>query len=148
MLPPRLKRQKNFYAVLTILSIQFLLNFCGNVTNQTDITGVWKGESLGNELTFTFRNDLTCELVFKDSSSGNIEKIDGNYELDLTKTPIPLSIRNIPQLSYSIHTIIRFESPDSMRFAMFSPRWRLRQIAFDKSSGFTLKKISDRNNKG
>ena len=126
--------------VLAILLCMQIVSCC-NINKQADIYGNWQGTYKNKELSFIFNSDKTCLLKFVDKQSNIIDKINGNFELDLSKKPIPLSIRNIPQINHPLHTIIEFIGDDSIRIAEFSPRWRLRPISFRNGKVMSLKRI-------
>jgi hypothetical protein len=79
-------------------------------------------------------------LKYYNDQSNNLVTLNGNFEFDLTKRPIPLSIRNIPQLNHPLHTIIDFVDEDSIRMASFSSKWRLRPISFIDENTINLKR--------
>ena len=120
------------------LCIIFIFS-CVEVPPQEKIHGVWRGEAKGAELVFRFDNDETCVLSFEDTASGSIEILEGTFEIDFSKNPIPLTIKNIPQFNRPLYTIVEFIGNDSMRIAYFSPRWRLRPIAFCRTNTMVLK---------
>ena len=109
--------------------------------NENVIYGIWKGKNEANNHTFIFNEDGTCKLIIKDNKTDSIEVIYGNFEIDFSKKPIPISIRNIPNLNYPLHTILKFVGKDSMRLANFSPRWRVRPIVFELDKSIDLKRI-------
>ena len=113
---------------------------CGKVPTQKDIYGVWQGENFGKELIFKFNSDGTCVINIKNRVSDSIEILNGNFAIDFSKKPIPLSIRNIPQLNYPLHTIVEFLGGDSIRLGNFSPRWRVRNISFQQNKSIILKR--------
>lgn len=104
---------------------------------EADLYGVWRGEHADHRLTFTFRDDKTCELHFENTDSNELTVWKGRFETDFTKKPIALSIRNIPSLTHPLHTIVRFDT-DGITLAPFAPRWRLRPISFNPEHSMTL----------
>ena len=126
--------------VLFILLVLFVVS-CNNLYTASNIHGNWKGSYYGHELSFVFKRDSTCVVTYFEKQLNKFETINGNYELDFSKTPIPLSIRNIPQLNHPLHTIIEFICDDSIRIADFSPKWRLRPISFVAGKVINLKRI-------
>lgn len=126
-----------------VLAVLFCILFvsCGKIHTEADIQGNWQGTYEGKDILFVFNTDKTCVLKFVDKQSNTTDIINGNYELDLSKKPIPMSIRNIPQLNYPLHTIIEFIGDDSIRIADFSPRWRLRPISFSNGKVMNLVRI-------
>jgi len=113
---------------------------CGKVPTQNDIYGIWKGEDFDKEFMFEFVSDGTCVINIKNSVSDSIEILNGNFTIDFSKKPIPLSIRNIPQLNHPLHTIVEFLGSDSIRLGNFAPRWRIRNISFEQNKIIILKR--------
>ena len=114
---------------------------CNNVITDTNIYGQWKGSYNGHEVSFIFRSDNTCALSFLNEHTKKHETISGNYELNILKRPIPLSIHNIAQLNYPLHSIIEFIRDDSIRIAKFSPKLKLRPISFGTGNELHFKRI-------
>ena len=77
-------------------------------------------------------------MIYKNSDSGETEELRGTFETDFSKTPIPLSIRNIPQLDHGLYTIIKFTGDGTLTVADFSTRWRVRPVAFQPDSEINL----------
>ena len=124
----------NSILVCLFILYTFVLVSCGKYQLSNEIYGTWEGEHQGKDLIFQFNNDQTFALISKDSVSGSVERVNGNFELDFSKKPISLSIRNIPQLEHPLFTIIEFVDSDSIRVAHFSPNWRLRPVSFSSTS--------------
>ena len=130
-------------SILIILSVCTVIS-CGKIPCQEDIFGVWKGEFQGKELLFKFESDQTCVLSFMNKESGSVEILNGNFEIDLSKKPISLSVKNIPQLNHPLYTIVEFIGSESIRLASFSPRWRLQPISFNRSTSINLKRVQQK----
>ena len=122
----------------------FMMFSCVKASPKENIYGVWKGESQGVEIVFRFFNDGACVFSFKNYASSSTEQLNGNYEIDFSKKPIPLTVRNIPQLNHPLHTIVEFIEDDSITIAYFATRWRLRPISFHLNTSMNLKR-ADRN---
>lgn len=127
--------------LLPCILIVFSVFSCTKSSCNKDIYGTWRGELQGKVLLFQFKSDQTAILSFMDIASGTVEEITGNFEVDCSKKPIPLSIRNIPQLNHPLHTIIKFSEDDSIQLVNFSPRWRLRPISFIGMTSVNLKRF-------
>ena len=125
---------------LIILSVCTIIS-CGKIPYQEDIYGVWKGEFQDKELLFKFERDQTCVLSFTNKESDSVEILNGNFEIDLSKKPISLSVKNIPQLNHPLYTIVEFIGSESIRLASFSPSWRLRPISFNRSTSINLERV-------
>ena len=132
---------KGFFIVLLV----FYVVSCNNINKVADIYGIWKGSHYKNEISIIFNKDFTCVLKYFDLESNNFETITGNYELDFSKTPISLSIRNISQLNHPLHTIIKFINDDSIMMAEFSTKAKLRPIAFETEKIIILNRIQELN---
>jgi len=132
----------NLTILLLVVILTFLISLYAQVPGEKDIFGVWRGEHNGSELLFRFNSDGTCILRFKDNASGSVEMLNGNFEMDFSKKPSPLTIRNIPQLDHPLHTIIQFRGDGVMRIAPFAARWRLCPISFDPNVTMNLKRVA------
>ena len=119
-----------------------LFNSSLEVIEEKNIFGLWKGENNGKELMFRFENNGTCVLSFKDIASDFSRVLNGNFKIDLSKKPIPLSIINIPNINHPLHTIIEFIGDDSIKLAEFSPRWKVRPISFDRNTFIGLNRVN------
>lgn len=102
--------------------------------------GTWEGENGGEKIQFVLQPDGTCALVFK--KSDEVLQVNGDCEFDFSKRPIPLMIRNIPQLTHPLHTIVDFKGTDEILMGSFSPSWRLRPITFEPGRSFYLRRVS------
>lgn len=118
--------------------LALLLTACAAPYGPDDLTGTWVGnDNAGQMMTVSFSPGGAINMTFV-NSLGEASTIDGQFEVDFSKQPIPLSIRKIPQLPNSLHTIIEFQGRDLLRIGGLAPRWRLRPITFDAESSVTL----------
>lgn len=140
----KIKFEKVINDFLGIIVLIFLITFmlsCNNSNSKLNLYGDWQGEFGNYELLFSFKSDHTCELNFYDASKNELTLIKGDYEFDLSKKPIPLSIRNSKQLEHPLHTIIKFQSADSIKMSEFSTKLRLRPITFTKGKYFVISRL-------
>jgi hypothetical protein len=126
-------------------TISLLVVSCNNSNTDENIYGNWKGIYNDHEISFVFKSDSTCVFNFFDQKSNKFITINGIYELDFSKKPIPLSIRKVPQLNNPLFTIIELINVDSIRIAEFSPKWRLRPISFENGKTINLIRINSEN---
>lgn len=110
------------------------------VSGERDLYGVWEGQHDELELLFAFNTDGTCSLRFENITSGEVNEYTGNFEVNFSKEPIPLSIRNIPRLNHALHTIIEFKDDESLVMADFAPLWRLRLISLNYDTSMNLRR--------
>ena len=125
--------------LITLIVISLLS--CNSLRTDADIFGNWEGNYNDHELLFAFKTDNTCVLIYFDKQVNKFETISGSFELDFSKKPIALSIRDISQLNHPLYTIIEFITKDSIRISEFSPKWRLRPISFETGKTINLKRI-------
>ena len=113
---------------------------CGSPAGPKELIGTWEGSGgeIGSVLV-SFAPDGGFRLEYVDAK-GEHQKLTGDYEADFTKAPVPLSFRKIKQLPHSLHTIVQFDSADTLRMGDFAPRWRLRPLAFDPDSVILLER--------
>ena len=133
-------RRVTFEYIVVGLLIILSMFFQNDKVSNSNITGTWKGVENGSEIILCFDSNNECLITFHDKLTGQISSINGDYILDLEKYPIPLTIRNIPQLPHPLHTIIEFTETDIMKVGEFSSDLRLRPIIFDKSKRIYLNK--------
>ncbi len=109
---------------------------CQVPNNNIEILGKW--ESIDKSIEITFNKDNTCILKVFDKNQKQVELINGNFRLDFSKKPVPLSITNVRELDFSIYTIVTFTSENSMEMAHFSNKSKLRPIIFEKGKTISL----------
>lgn len=113
---------------------------CGPVYGRKDLIGTWEGRSEGiPSLVVTFRADGGCRVEYVDRQE-EVRILTGRFETDFSKTPVPLTIRGIPQLPHPLHTIIKFRGADSLVMGSFAPRQKLRPISFAPATQFLLER--------
>ena len=117
-----------------------VLNSC-NSFDVKSIDGDWKGQYGNHDLILSFNENSKIYLKYFDVSSNQFNEINGFYDLDFSKSPIPLSIYKISELDYSLHSIIQFIGEDSIRMSIFSKKLKLRPISFEFDKVVGLKKI-------
>ena len=139
-------KNRTFLLYLTIMLLTLLVTFfifsSIEVIEEKKIFGLWKGENNGQELIFRFEMDGTCVLSFKDKTSASTKVLFGNFKMDLSKKPIPISITNIPSINHPLHTIVEFIGDDTIKLAEFSPRRKLRPISFDRNTFVSLNRVN------
>jgi len=127
------------YLLVTII----LLVCCSDASKVNILHGTWFGEDEQFIIIITFQSDSKCNLSLSDKKSGSNQIIEGRYYLDYNKKPIPLTIKNIPQLNNALHTILEFVEDDYIRISYFSSHLKLRPIAFLKGNSITLMKANN-----
>ena len=137
-----MNRQILLMGIISWILLTTLMILSGKSFTLEDIYGVWKGEYFEKELIIQFSQDGKGELTFKDNNSNSVDTINGDFVIDFSKKPIPLSIINIPQLNHPLHTILEFIEVDSIKLGDFVPRGKLRVVSFEQSKSINLKRIN------
>ena len=57
-------------------------------------------------------------ITLKNKYSMSTSVFTGRFILDMTKSPIPITINKIQELNYSIHTIMMFKGKDKHHYCM------------------------------
>jgi len=121
----------------SLASILFLsLFFFFNYEEPIDISvlfGEWNGQNDSLIFNFNFIKDDSCKLIMKNKYSMSTSVFTGRFILDMTKSPIPITINKIQELNYSIHTIMMFKGKDKLLFGEFSQTQRFRPVSFGEN---------------
>jgi hypothetical protein len=116
---------------------------CSPPYGPKDLIGTWEGSSKRmSSVVVAFGADGSWRLEYVDPQE-ETHSLTGDFEVDFSKAPVPLTIRNIPELPHPLHTIIQFRGADSLLMGSFAPRWRLRPIAFDPATQLLLERRLD-----
>ena len=129
------------YRTITVFILSTLFSCNQKILDESIIYGLWEGMYSNRYISIHFKTNKKCEIILKEIEMKSNEKMNGDYEIDFSKKPIPLSIRNIPQLNYSLHTIVDFINEDSIRIARFATRWKLRPISFFPDKDIALRRV-------
>ena len=93
-----------------------------------------------NYLKIEFKKGKKCNIYIV-SADGTSVNFQGVYYLDSKKKPMPLSIRNINNLSHPLHTIIRYVDENTIEMMRFSSTQRFRPISFSEENTISFKRI-------
>lgn len=117
-------------SLIIILLLSAIACYAPNQANDKNrLIGEWRCMA-DSDITILFKEDSKCEMIFKENNKTIRTK--GDYSVDFSKSPIPLSMTNLTKIGHPIHTIIAFIDDDTIEIGRFSPKWRLRPIVFEK----------------
>jgi len=133
--------EKLSYLILIILAI--LLVFNSQFTEKYKVYGEWNGELENYELFFEFKPNQKFKLNIKDKKLKTSSSIKGDFFVDYSKKPIALSFRNIPNMSYPLHTIIKFKGRNLIILTEFSTREKFRPMIFKSENSIKIKRLID-----
>ena len=114
---------------------------CTETFNESDMLGTWTGLYKTNEIRIQFNQNGEFLMIVEDHNTEVKNELNGLYKLDFSKKPNTLSLRKIKQINHPLHTILEFKSINQIRLGNFAPRWRIRDISFDRNSSFILTKV-------
>ena len=134
-------RETGRATLVALVSLAISLSLSRQAPRLSDIHGVWEGRQHGKILRLTFRFDGWCILELRDPLTGDRARHEGRFDLQVSKSPATLSIRNLSRLDHALHTAIEFVSRDVMRIESFARSWRLRPLAFRSESSVLLYRI-------
>ena len=123
------------YAILVVSMISIFA--CDSSFIENNVYGRWNGIYQGRSISIIFNTDNSCIINYYDENAFNT--IRGKYEINWSKKPIPITIREIRELNHPLATIIEFIDNDSIKVAPFSTKWRLRPISFDKNGIYLVR---------
>jgi hypothetical protein len=131
---------KGYCRAWALCALLGVLLACGPSYGPKDLIGTWEGASKEmSSVVVTFGADGSWRLEYVDPQE-EVHSLTGDFEVDFSKAPVPLTIRNIPELPHPLHTIIQFRGADSLLMGSFAPRWRLRPISFDPATQLLLER--------
>ena len=137
----------NFFLKISASLITFFVFFgCIREIKKPDLYGIWDGKHQNHDFSIIFDKENKCKIKYYNNEIGEYQFISGDWKIDFSKNPIPLSINKITKLNHSLHTILEFIDHDMIRIMEFSPKWKLRPIAFNSESVIELKRSKKEGN--
>ena len=125
---------------LILLILVAILVFNNQYAEKYEVYGDWRGEFKGYELFFEFKPNQRFKLIFKDKALKTSKVIKGNFYVDYSKKPISLSLKNLPNTLYPLHTIIKFKGNNLLIMEKFSTKEKFRPIIFNYEGSVELKR--------
>ena len=126
---------------ISLIALMLMIFLYSDILKIDDnISGNWVGNYNKNKISIEFNDDNACVIRLINKKTNKIETISGNYNLDISKNPIPISIRNIKELNYSLYGIIKFVDKDSIQISTFSTKLKLSPISFDTTKIIKLER--------
>ena len=126
---------------ISLIALMLMIFLYSDILKIDDnISGNWVGNYNKNKISIEFNDDNACVIRLINKKTNKIETISGNYNLDISKNPIPISIRNIKELNYSLYGIIKFVDKDSIQISTFSTKLKLNPISFDTTKIIKLER--------
>jgi len=104
--------------------------------------GTWSGRHKDASVVLILNKDGSCELKVSAAESKEKSVIRGNYSIDFTSEPLPLTITTATGIDCNLHTIVEVGSADVIRIAAFSRTEKMRALTF--VDGFDLRRVPEK----
>ena len=86
------------------------------------------------------KKDNTCSLEFRDISSSEAERFNGDCSIDITKKPYSFIMKNITELNTSLYSLVTLRGNNIIHMSEFSTKWRLRPVALTHENTIIFKR--------
>ena len=130
-----LNTRKLFYLVILFMS-------CNTIISNNSIYGQWIGKYNNHEFIIIFRDNNECFMKYFNNDTNRYVVINGDYELDFSKNPIPLKIKNIQEMKHPLYSIIEYISNNSIKISKFYSKWKLSPVSFKVNETLILNRVS------
>ena len=134
-------RSTLFFIFVSLITVLFF-SYDSKNYGLEDLIGTWKGENNGVAVRIIFTENKKFDLCFLDYNMTKCDKITGEYDINFSKSPIPLSIKKIKEINDNLFTIVRFENEKTIVISKFSTRWRLQPVSFIPENYITLNRVN------
>lgn len=104
------------------------------------IEGAWSGRAGKAKVRMMFNSDKSCEILIREDETGDSQLVTGRYIFVTQTKPMSLTIRNSPELTHSLNTVVDFDGENVMKLAYFSPIKKTRPLSFLPQTTLVLKR--------
>ena len=104
------------------------------------LNGQWIGIYKNSNVILEMKKDNTCSLEFRDISSGETERFNGDCSIDKSKTPYSFIMTNIIELNTSLYSLVALRDDNIIHMSEFSTKWRLRPVTLTHENMIIFKR--------
>ena len=104
------------------------------------LNGQWIGIYKNSNVILEMKKDNTCSLEFRDISSGEAERFNGDCSIDKSKIPYSFIMTNIPEINTSLYSLIVPINHNIIHISEFSTRWKLRPVTLTQENTIIFKR--------
>ncbi len=104
------------------------------------LNGQWIGIYKNSNVILEMKKDNTCFLEFRDISSGETERFNGDCSIDKSKAPYSFIMTNILEINTSLYSIIVPINHNIIHISEFSTRWKLRPVTLTQENTIIFKR--------
>ena len=122
-------------AILLIMSSNPL-----KIISVESLNGQWIGIYKNSNVILEMKKDNTCSLEFRDISSSEVERFNGDCSIDNSKKPYSFIMTNIIELNTSIYSLVASGNNNIIHMSQFSTKWRLRPVTLTHKNTIIFKR--------
>ena len=122
-------------AILLIISINPL-----KITSIESLNGRWIGMYKNSNVILEMKKDKSCSLEFREISSSEVERFNGDCSIDKSKIPYSFIMTNIPEINTSLYSLIAPINHNVIHISEFSNKWSLRPIMLTQENTIIFKR--------
>ena len=122
-------------AILLIISINPL-----KITSIESLNGRWIGMYKNSSVILEMKKDKSCSLEFREISSSEVERFNGDCSIDKSKIPYSFIMTNIPEINTSLYSLIAPINQNIIHISEFSNKWKLRPITLTQENTIIFKR--------
>jgi hypothetical protein len=121
--------------ILLIISIKPL-----KIINIESLNGQWIGMYKNSNVILEMKKDKSCSLEFREISSSEVERFNGDCSIDKSKIPYSFIMTNIPEINTSLYSLIAPINQNIIHISEFSNKWKLRPITLTQENTIIFKR--------
>lgn len=122
------------------VSCLIVLSSIPDSTSINKLGGEWRGFFKSSVIVLKIDSDSKCTLYVSNQLKDNINQFTGTCSIDGSKRPYSLSITNIDETLYPLHSLLLRVDDHTIHVAEFSSKWRLRPLSLHGDNTIILKK--------
>ena len=104
------------------------------------LNGQWIGIYKNSNVILEMKKDNTCSLEFREISSSEAERFNGDCSIDKSKTPYSFIMTNILEINTSLYSLIVPINHNIIHISEFSTRWKLRPVTLTQENTIIFKR--------
>ena len=140
---------KNFdVLVSTMLGIVlvfslFLLSGIPSTLTMDELSGEWRGSFKQSTILLRISSGGKCILRVGKELGDEMDQFTGTCRINGSKRPYELSINNIDETLYPLHSLMLPLNKQSIQMTEFSSKWRVRALNFNTDNTIILNKLTN-----
>jgi len=121
--------------ILLIISIKPL-----KIINIESLNGQWIGMYKNSNVILEIKKNKSCSLEFREISSSEVERFNGDCSIDKSKIPYSFIMRNISDINTSLYSLIEPINNNIIHISEFSTKLKLRPVTLLQENTIIFKR--------